>query len=78
MISLRKFQAFVFCGERFDFAETEKRRVHAISVLPMPDTRQAPKNAAPNQSDGNVEGSTFSLMQPILECDHLMLAGFFV
>lgn len=43
-------------------AETEKSEagVYAISVLPMPDTRQAQKNAVPNQSDGNVEGSALS------------------
>lgn len=39
-------------------AKQNKGRVYTTSVLPMPDTRQAQKNAVPNQSDGNVEGNT--------------------
>ncbi|XP_062021369.1 uncharacterized protein LOC133737924 [Rosa rugosa] len=56
-ISPRKSQAFL----GWIAGNSRGGRVHSISVLPMPDTRQALKNAVPNQSDGTVEEAFWRL-----------------
>ncbi|CAN6574206.1 unnamed protein product [Malus baccata var. baccata] len=49
-------------AEKKSRGKQDKGRVHANSVLPpMPDARQAQKNAVPNQSDGNVEEAFWRL-----------------
>lgn len=55
--------------------EKKLEGVHTISVLQMPDNRQVQRNATPNQSANNIEGST-GFLYTLLGVQRDLIMGF--